>query len=299
MLRRGLAAAAVVLLVTAQASSGNQAAPQEDRAVLSLPPGRVAALFVVLPGCPACEQAIGWLNQARQAYSDLNFLLICPWLTDELQTAAEEADLPLGVDDGGRMGAGLGVTRAPTAVFFLDGVPLSRLDWPFTEQELLESLAELAAAPREGPWPYLGEEVPLGSFTSLDARTVDLDEQPGPFLVSFFNPLCPPCWDALPALVELGEEVPVVLVVSVPEALSEDERESLREAGLVTVRDEHGGLAQTLAVRVSPTHVIVDQEGVIRWVHEGTGELEELRSAVLAALSEDEKAERERNEGGM
>jgi len=41
------------------------------------------------------------------------------------------------------------------------------------------------------------------------------------------------------------------------------------------------------------------QERVVRRVHEGTGELEELRSAVLALLGEDEKAERKRNEGGM
>jgi thiol-disulfide isomerase/thioredoxin len=189
------------------------------------------------------------------------------------------------VDEGGRLGAGLGVVRAPTVVFLLDGRPLARLDWPFTEEEIRDGLQELSAAPRAGPWRYLDEAVSLGTLPSLDAQPVDLAEIAEPFLISFFNPLCPPCWHVLPALVALGEEFRVVLAVMAA-PLSADDGSRLRETGLKVAHDD-GELARRLGVRVTPTHVILDREGVIRWVHEGVVELEGLRSAVVAVLSED------------
>jgi thiol-disulfide isomerase/thioredoxin len=215
---------------------------------------------------------------------------VAPRLTEELETVSARTGLPIVLDEGGRMGAGLGVRRAPTVVFLLDGVPFGRLDWPFTEQELRDGLQELSAAPRAGPWLYLNKAVSLGTLPSLDAQPVDFDEIAGPFLISFFNPLCPPCWEALPALVALGEEIRVVLAVMAA-PLSADDGRRLRETGLKAVLDDNGELARRLTVRVTPTHVILDRAGVIRWVHEGVVELEGLRSAVVAVLSEDGRDE--------
>jgi len=277
--------AAVVLIF---ASPGHTAtdttASALDPAAAQLAQGRWALLFVVLPGCPACEHAIRWLGKAQHAHPQI--LLLAPRFTEELQGAASQVGLPLRVDEGGRMGAALGVRRAPTVVFLLDGRLLGRLDWPFTEDELVRGLHELAAAPREGPWRLLGARVSLGEVRTLAGEHVNLDELPRPLLVLFFNPLCPPCWDALPGIAEISAEIEVVLAVRAAHALTERDRERLRETGLRAVRDD-GALAEMLAARVTPTYVILDQEGVICWVHEGIVEQEVLRRAVLAVVSED------------
>ena len=65
------------------------------------------------------------------------------------------------------------------------------------------------------------------------------------------------------------------------------------------VLDDEGELAQALAVRATPTYVILDGEGVIRWIREGAVELEELRTAVLAILGEGGKHERDQTKGGL
>lgn len=214
----------------------------------------------VVPGCPACEDAIKWLGQAQHAQPEIRSLLLAPWQTRELEAAASQAALPFLVDAGGRIGASLGVKRAPTVIFFLDGLSVGRLEWPSTDKELHERLATLAAAPRPGPWRYFGERVSLGYFTALDGQQVALGELPKPLLISFFNPQCPPCWDALPTLVGLSEEFPAIGVVVV-HALTEDSRDRLRDTGLVVVLDDNGELAQGFGLRVTPTYVILDREG--------------------------------------
>ncbi len=65
------------------------------------------------------------------------------------------------------------------------------------------------------------------------------------------------------------------------------------------VLDDEGELAQALAVRATPTYVVILQEGVIRWVREGVVELEEFRTAVLAILGEGGKHERDQTKGGV
>jgi thioredoxin-related protein len=63
-------------------------------------------------------------------------------------------------------------------------------------------------------------------------------------------------------------------------ALTEGDRERLRETSLKAVLDDDDGeLTQRFALRVTPTYVMLDQEGVIRWVYEGVVEPEELRRA--------------------
>jgi len=52
-----------------------------------------------------------------------------------------------------------------------------------------------------------------------------------------------------------------VLVLLASHALSEDDRQVLREAGLRVVLDDEGELAQALAVRATPTYVILAERG--------------------------------------
>lgn len=113
------------------------------------------------------------------------------------------------------MGAAWGVRRAPALVLLLDGCLYGRLDGPFTEAEILRSLAVLAAAPREGPWQFLGIAIPSGEAQTLAGNPVNLDELPRPLPIRFFDPNCPPCPDALAGLVKAKEKIlPVVAVLA-------------------------------------------------------------------------------------
>ncbi len=182
-----------------------EASPATTITPAELTRGRWGALFVVVPGCPACVEAVAWLGEAQRVFPDLDLLLVGPWCTEGLEALSSEAGLALLVDEGGRVGVAWGVRRAPALVLLLDGRPQGRLDWPFTEDEIVRGLEVLAAAPREGPWQFLGAAVPSGEARMLAGDPVNLDELPRPLLVLFFNPDCPPCWDALPGLTELGE----------------------------------------------------------------------------------------------
>ncbi|HEU68536.1 MAG TPA: hypothetical protein ENN53_04885, partial [Candidatus Acetothermia bacterium] len=97
--------------------------------------GRWAVFALVLPGCPACEEALSWFSQVHQSFPEIGFLLLSPWESEEVSVASAELGLPFLVDEGGRMGAAWGVRRAPNLVLLLDGRPHGRLDWPFTEDE--------------------------------------------------------------------------------------------------------------------------------------------------------------------
>jgi len=52
------------------------------------------------------------------------------------------------------------------------------------------------------------------------------------------------------------------------------------------VYDDERDLVRTFAARATPTYVILDTEGVIRWVDEGAVRPEELGRAVLSIVSE-------------
>lgn len=158
---------------------------------------------MVIPRCPACAEAVAWLGRAQQVLPDLHLLLVGPWPTVEVEALSSDAGLAFLVDEGRRMGAAWGVQRAATLVLLLDGRPYGRLDGPFTEDEIVRSLAVLAAALRDGPWQFLGIAIPLGEARTLAGDPFNLDELPRPLLILFFNPHCRPAgmrWRGLSSL---------------------------------------------------------------------------------------------------
>ncbi len=250
--------------------------------------GRWALVFVVLPGCPACERVLAWLGEG--SLPAVNLLLVAPWASEELEVWARTLGVPWWVDEGGRMGASLGVQRAPSVVLFLDGRPWRLLPWPLGQGDLVRGLAELAAAPREGPHALLGSTFPLERLGRLLGEQVDL-QVPRPILFLFFNPECPPCWEALAELRKLSEGSSVQVVVVATRVLSSEDRKKLAESGFVVVGDEGGELARAFGVRATPTYVILDGKGVIRWVGEGLVRSVVLEEAILAIVSEGKTGE--------
>jgi len=245
-------------------------------------------MFGVSPDCPACEDAIAWLGRASGTSPQINSVLLCPWLTDELETSANAAQLRIFVDAGGQLGDSLGVEQAPTVVFLLDREELGRLDWPFTEDELVQGIEELGASQRSGPWANLGEGVSLGPIATLRAGSMNLDNIPSPWLLSFYSPLCPACQNGVPALTQLSREIRVVLAVVNPDSLSLNDHALLNGPELRVVLDDTGDLARNLDVRVTPTHMLIDEDGKLSWIQEGILKAEQLQDVLHIALGDEE-----------
>jgi len=230
--------------------------------------GRWALLFVVIPGCPACERVLPWFSQAAQAFPEIRFLVVAPAATPELTGLA--GDHLIYVDRGGVFGASLGVKRAPTALLLARGAIVRRLEWPFDETKLKESLLELLALQVPDPQALLGKSAPGFTAKGLTGEPISLESFSKPLLLVFFNPACPGCWEDFPVLVELSREVGIaVLAVG---KLSAEEVERLKSTAgerIVVLFSEEIRILEAYQVMRSPTYFLLDGKGVVVWVHEG------------------------------
>ncbi|MBC7318674.1 redoxin domain-containing protein [Candidatus Bipolaricaulota bacterium] len=268
----------------------------EPFALEGLGKGRWALAFVVVPGCPACEKVIQWFNHAAEAFPEIRFAFVVPSATPELGQLALENMLVL-IDDGGKLGLLFGVRRAPTVLLFVEGISMEKLDWPFTEELLLRKLAESLLIAFPNPTELLGNPAPDFSAQSIDGEELAFADLPKPLLLAFIFLGCAPCWGALPVLVRLSQEVPVVLVAVVGRpGISEESRGRLVQ--FLKQAQEAGGKAFVLLdlwveglsvntaynVRRSPTFFFVGGKGVVEGVWEGEESLERLLKEVLARL---------------
>jgi len=267
--------------------------------------GRWALGFVVFLECPACEEFLPWFSLASEAFPEVNFLLVVPEVTPELRAVVKEqaSGIPVLLDKDGMLGAWLGVERAPTVLLSVEGVYIDRLDWPFTEGALLRKLAESLLVEIEIPNPkeLLGQPAPGFSTTDLKGEETTLTELPRPLLLVFFSLGCAPCWEILPVLEKISQEVAVALIAVTKEAgLSEDDRELLEQ--FLNEVEEWGGEAVVLLdawvegegfriateyrIAQSPTFILIDRKGAITGVWEGRLEAKRLLEEVCAILAE-------------
>jgi len=269
--------------------------------------GRWALAFVILPGCPACEEVIEWFVRAAQAFPQIDFLFVTPAATQEFvamwRASFVEEDaagstprrIPVLLDQDGVLGSTLGVERAPSVFLTMDGMYIDQLDWPFTQQELLPALEESLHVEFVAPAPtgLLGQLATDFSALDLAGTEIALADLPRPLLVSFFNPDCPRCWEIMPALTSLSDEMAVALVVVVaepplPAAHRERLKEQLGESLMTLLLVEGFDLLNAYKVTVSPTTILIDEQGVIAWIKEGRIESQDLRDALRAIATEED-----------
>ena len=299
---------AVLLSAVVQSESAAEppAIPTPEFAVLDGEPisaaelaqGRWGLGFVILPGCPACEQVITWFALAGQAFPQVNFLLVTRAATPEFISFVNEHATGMRVllDSGGFLGARLGVTRAPTAFLVTEGAQHNRLDWPFTQQQFLQALEESIRAESVFPDPseLLGQPAPEFTVVDLAGTKIALADLPRPLLLSFFDPHCPPCWDVLPMLVEASTEVSVAILAFVgEEGLAAQHRvrftESGMEAGRMTIlllTDFQ--VIDAYQVTATPTTILIDRKGVITWTKEGLIDEQDLRDHLRTIAAEED-----------
>lgn len=258
--------------------------------------GRWALAFVVVPNCPACEEVMGWFNRAAEAFPEIRFVLVFPETSPAAESFSSERVNFL-VDEGGMFGYLLGVRRAPTVVIFVEGIAVEKVEWPFNEGFLLRKLAESLLIAFPNPKELLGAPAPDFSAPSLDGEKLAFSDLPRPILVAFLALGCAPCWEALPVLVGLSQEVPVVLIAIVGQSgLSEEDHKRLYE--FLKQAREKGGVAFVLLdpladgfpvstgykVRRSPTFIFVDKKGVVEGIWEGEESLDRLSEEICLKL---------------
>mgnify|MGYP005623641419 CR=1 FL=1 len=179
--------------------------------------------------------------------------------------------LQLLIDRAGALGSTFGVNRAPTLILLVEGNPVGRLDWPFTEENVMRELTRSLEFRPLTSRDLLGAPAPDILALSLSGEPVVLADLSRPLLLVFFNPGCPPCWDALPALAEISRDVAVGVLAFVGEPrLSPADRSRL--AGFVQAADGYPRFVllvqdlevlRTYRVMGMPSYILLDEKGVI------------------------------------
>ena len=269
--------------------------------VEDLAQGRWALGFIVFPGCPACEKMVEWFEQAAQAFPEIKFLFIASEATPELRdlVKAHAPEIPVLLDKGGVLGTELGVTRAPTVFLSAEGMYITRLDWPFTEGKLLRELAQSLLIKLPNPRDLLGKQAPNFSAVNLNGDKIGLADFARPLLLAFLNPNCPSCWDVLPSLLELPNDVAAGIVIPVRqsrlstehwEKLQQFQRKASEQGKQVAVvldkwsKEEGFKILSAYKIKATPTFILVGKENIIDWVLEGPIEGGDLADAIAKEL---------------
>jgi thiol-disulfide isomerase/thioredoxin len=111
-------------------------------------------------------------------------------------------------------------------------------------------------------------------------------------LLDFWASWCAPCNAAMPQLEKLSKEFPadqfVVVGVNVDKKL-DDARRALakRSVSYPNASDPTGTLPKRFGLQTMPTTYLIDQNGVVRYVHRGyrNGDADELREQIEKLLA--------------
>ena len=118
------------------------------------------------------------------------------------------------------------------------------------------------------PWPA-NKAAPAQLGIDAAGRSWNLAEQRGrALLINFWASWCEPCREEMPSLQRLATSRAAdlqVLTVSFKDPLASAQR-FISQSGLQlpVMRDEEGTLARQWGVRVFPSTVLVDSEGIVR-----------------------------------
>ena len=124
------------------------------------------------------------------------------------------------------------------------------------------------------PWPAKSA-IPSFSWTDLNGVTWSSKNQLGKVvIINFWATWCAPCLVELPTLQTLGEisdpDQVSVISVNVRQLSSQVQRfVSTTGFNLPVVLDPKGELSKSFQVRIYPTTILIDPQGVARWRIEG------------------------------
>jgi peroxiredoxin len=134
----------------------------------------------------------------------------------------------------------------------------------------------------------VGSRAPSAVLSLLDGRTVALDDLVGhrPIYLKFWATWCVPCREQMPHLESAfrtyGDRVAVIAVDLGLNDPIEDVRAFQAEHQLTVpiAVDRDGSLAERFHVSVTPQHILIDRDGVVRYV--GHADMAEINAALEA-----------------
>jgi peroxiredoxin len=159
-----------------------------------------------------------------------------------------------------------------------------------TEGETVDSPGETTKA------KMLDKPAPAFTAKTPDGKDISLADFKGKVvLLDVWATWCGPCMQAIPQVQRVSEhfkDQPVAVVGINRDKPSDDVNTKVRKAldrkaiTFFQAMDQSGGIAKSLGVSALPTMFILDKEGVIRYVHVGSGPNEEemLISAIDKVL---------------
>ncbi|MGL6160319.1 protein disulfide oxidoreductase [Microbulbifer sp.] len=116
------------------------------------------------------------------------------------------------------------------------------------------------------------EKAPPLTGRSLEGEYLDLQRMTarGPVLIYFWATWCPYCRVVSPAIADLTADHQVISVAMQSGSPSEvTEYLQRNDLPFPTINDPEGALSNSWGIRVTPTMVIVDSGGNVRWVTSG------------------------------
>jgi len=149
----------------------------------------------------------------------------------------------------------------------------------------LPSAAGCSARPPPSlPSSLWGQPAPQLHATAIDGRAVDTAALRGRvYVVEFFASYCEPCKRTLPALRRLAARDRQLVVIGV----GEDEQRALTESMAATyalpfpiVHDAGNTIAARFRLDSVPLTVVVDGDGVVRWLGDATSDARDLKNVL-------------------
>ena len=256
--------------------------------------GLWAIMFLEGSMCEPCEEALPWAIHAQEAFPEFRVVLSFPGDVQEVPLDLLSG-LEFFIDADGAFGGDLSISYVPSLLVFASGRLLSRLEWPFSEGDLLRGIAEasITAPLLLSPSVLVGARAP--AFQALDpsnaiVSSANLSE---PYLLSFLSPDCPACWESLRNLSRVADAIPVVvLLVSNSRDLTEQQRAELvvygedsEQLSILFINDPE--TLRSYGISRTPTYFSIDAEGFICAAEEGYVARDELLLLQRCALSDE------------
>ena len=134
-----------------------------------------------------------------------------------------------------------------------------------------------------------GQNAPAFTLQDLGGKAVNLADYQGQVvMINFWSAACPPCREEMPAMQKVYDELKddgfVILAINVNDVPAVVKKFIESNGYTFTILKDDGVVAKTYEVQFIPKTLILDRDGVVRFVEVGQLSEAQIRSAVQAWL---------------
>ena len=261
---------------------------------------RVLLAFILpMPECPGCAELVDLLSVLSLAAPGAEFVIITQEDNEDLQSTLQpllqslhtdqpQAKVSVAVDDDLRLARLLRVQQVPTFFLLEEGSLVKRYDWPLQLEGFQQEVEQWlwgTLLPHSPLAVEAGTPAPEFSLMNEADQLISLSQLAKPLLLGFYTVDCDPSQRLLGPLMDFSllHALPVYLIVlDSPSALRSSMPEGLP---LPTLFDPEWKSADIFGLQATPTLILLDREGVIRWIQIGyRNDIEQVLEEMLGVL---------------